>query len=237
MTDPGTTTPTGRPRRGRPPTSPLTPALILESARALVEREGPDALTLRRLGTELGSNHTAVLRHFAGKDEIVLGLAEQLIEEALAGFVPQEGWRDTLTALARRVRTACLAHPAVAVLVATRVSRRAAEFRGADTVIGALRQAGFGELDAARYYRVLADTVLAVSSYEASVSFLDDEARRGDRMAWQREYLAVSPVRYPHLAAVAGHLAAIDAEDQFETVLELLLDAVELRALRAARER
>ncbi|MDI2124983.1 TetR/AcrR family transcriptional regulator C-terminal domain-containing protein [Yinghuangia seranimata] len=226
--------PKAKARRGRPPSTSLNRQLILDTALALVEREGPDALTLRRLGTDLGANHTAVLRHFAGKDEILLGLAERLIQEAMEGFVPSDDWRQTLESLARRVRAACLAHPHVAVLVGTRVSSRAAEFRGADVVVGALRRAGFADRDAARYYRSLVDTAMALASYEAAVAALDSASRESDRMAWRREYLAVSPTRYPDLAAVAPYLAEADEDDQFETTLGLILDAVELRA-RAAR--
>ncbi|MEW1902598.1 TetR/AcrR family transcriptional regulator [Streptomyces sp. NPDC086147] len=221
--------PPGKARRGRPPTTALNQKRILDTALALVEREGPDALTLRRLGAELGTNHTAVLRHFSGKDEILLGLADRLVEEALDGFAPADDWRETLEALARRMRAACLAHPRVALLSTTRVSRRAAEFRGADAVVGALRAAGLGDRDAARYYRSLVDTALALSSYEAASAALDGRAREGDRMAWRREYLAVPPTLYPHLAAVAPHLAEADDDDQFETTLGLLLDAIAAR--------
>ncbi|NED74835.1 TetR family transcriptional regulator [Streptomyces sp. SID9944] len=235
MTESGTSAePKARGRRGRPPSTSLNQKLILDTALTLVEREGPDALTLRRLGADLGANHTAVLRHFHSKDEILLGLAERLLEDALDGFAPADSWRETLESLARRVRTACLAHPRIALLVASRVARRSAEFRGADAVIAALRQAGFGDRDAARYYRSLVETALAVSAHEAAFAALDSGSQEGDRMAWRREYLAVSPTLYPHLAAAAPYLAEADEDDQFETTLGLILDAVEARA-RAAR--
>ncbi|MEU3218024.1 TetR/AcrR family transcriptional regulator [Streptomyces sp. NPDC006971] len=233
MKDPGTTdAPEPRSRRGRPPKAALSQDRILDAAASVIEREGPDALTLRRLGADLGSNHTAVLRHFSSKDDILLGLAERLIAEAIDGFEASEDWRDTLASLARRMRRVCLAHPRIAVLVTSRVSRRGAEFRGADTVIGALRRAGFDDRDAARYYRALVDTSLAMGAFEASFAALDPEAREGDRMAWRREYLVASPARYPHLASAAPYLAEADEDDHFETTLALLLDAVELRARR-----
>ncbi|MFJ8046004.1 TetR/AcrR family transcriptional regulator [Kitasatospora sp. NPDC096147] len=231
MTDPSTPAPrTVGARRGRPPLSTLSRERILDAAMTVLESEGPEALTLRRLGADLGSNHTAVLRYFSGKDEILLGLAERLIAEAVDGFEPGPTWRETLTTLARRVRRACLAHPALAVLVASRVSRRDAEFRGADLVIGALLEAGFGPRESARYYRALVDVTLAMSSFEAASAVLDSADREGDRSAWGREYLAASPRKYPRLALVAPHLAQADEDDQFEFVMGLLLDAVEARS-------
>ncbi|MFD9359389.1 TetR/AcrR family transcriptional regulator [Streptomyces sp. NPDC060031] len=224
---------TGTARRGRPSAPFLSVALILDTAMAIIERDGPDALTFRRLGAELGADHSSVLRRFGSKDDLLLSLAARLMEEALDGFVPEPDWRQTLASLARRTRAACRAHPGVAVLVAARTSRRAAEFQGADIVIGALLEAGLRGREAASYYRALVDTALALSAYEASVSLLDEQAREGDHQAWQREYLAASPKKYPHLASVALHLADIDADDQFETTIGLFIDAVEVRARRA----
>ncbi|MFI6683240.1 TetR/AcrR family transcriptional regulator [Streptomyces sp. NPDC050485] len=223
-------------RRKRRPASFLTPDLILDTAMTVIETDGPEALTFRRLGADLGADHTAVLRHFGSKDDLLLGLAARLVKDALHDFAPSESWRETLASLARRIRTACLRHPGVAVLVAARTSRRDPEFHGADVVIGALFEAGLRGREAASYYRVLADTALAAGAYEASFNVLDKGAQEGDRLAWHREYLAASPQRYPNLAQVAPYLADIDEEDQFETAIGLFLDAVELRAQRA-RER
>lgn len=211
----------------------LNPGMILDTAMAVVEQDGPDALTFRRLGADLGADHTAVLRHFHNKDELLLALAARLIEEALSDFEPSDDWRETLAGLARRVRGACLAHPGVAVLVAARTSRRDPEFRAADAVVGALVGAGLQGREAAAYYRVLADLALAMGAFQAAFLALDREAQEGDRAAWRREYLAASPASYPQLAAVAPYLAEIDEGDQFETAVELVLDAIELRALRA----
>ncbi|MFI1386137.1 TetR/AcrR family transcriptional regulator [Embleya sp. NPDC020886] len=220
----------GRPRRTA---AFLNPDLILDTAIAVIERDGPDALTFRRLGADLGADHTSVLRHFGNKDDLLLALSARLIEDALRDFAPAEHWRATLTDLARRIRDACLAHPAVAVLVAARTSRRDPEFRAADTVVGALFEAGLEGREAAMYYRVLADLGLAMGAFQASYLAMDKEAQEGDELAWRREYLAASPARYPNLALVAPYLADLDDEDQFDTAIELILDAIELRALRA----
>jgi TetR/AcrR family tetracycline transcriptional repressor len=221
-------------RRGARGSTPLTKAVIIDAAMRVVENGGPDALTLRRLGAELGSNHTAVLRHFQGKDQIVLGLAERLMSEALTGFVPADGWRETLALLARHVRQACLRHPSVAVLAAARVSRSPDEFRGADIVIAALLQAGLHGRQAALIYRAVTDLALAAGAYEAALLMLEESAREGDREAMRREYLLASPREYPHLAEVAPFLAEIDDDEQFEAALALILDGVAVQAGRLA---
>ncbi|MFD9330379.1 TetR/AcrR family transcriptional regulator [Streptomyces sp. NPDC060065] len=216
--------------RGRRSASFLNPGLVLDAAMVIIERDGPDALTFRRLGIELKADHTAVLRHFGSKDDLLIALADRLMEEALASFVPSENWRETLLSLARRIRSAALAHPGVAVLVAARPPRQAEVLRAADAAIGALRQAGLSARDAAMYYLVLADASMAAAAYEAAIVSLDSGAREGDQRAWRRQYLTASPQKYPHLASAAQHLADVNDQDEFETLIGLLLDAVELRA-------
>ncbi|MGW4533067.1 TetR/AcrR family transcriptional regulator [Nocardia sp. NPDC004340] len=219
------------PRRRRS-LSFLTPELILETAMTVMERDGADALTLRQLGAELGVDHTAVLRHFRNKDELLLALSNKLIAEALEGMVPSPDWRDTLRDLAGRVRRACHTHPRVAVVVAGRTSRREAEFAGAEIVIGALLQAGLQGREAASSYRALVEVALSYSALEAMLLTVPEVDRAADHAAWSREYVALPADRYPNIAAVASHLPEVEEEDQFEVALELILDAVELRAAR-----
>ncbi|MFC4911235.1 TetR/AcrR family transcriptional regulator [Actinomadura gamaensis] len=229
------TEPAPAPARRRRSLGFLTPELIVDAAMAIMERDGADALTFRRLGAELGVDHTAVLRHFGGKDDLLLAITDRLLAESLDGLQPSGDWRATLSELARRVRRACRSHPHAAALVAGRTARRDHEFAGAELVIGALLQAGLRGREAASCYRALVDVALAYSAFEAVQLTLSDDAVEGDRRAWSREYLALPPDRYPNIASVASHLPEVDAEDQFEVALALFLDAVELRAARAAR--
>ncbi|MBF6537187.1 TetR/AcrR family transcriptional regulator [Nocardia farcinica] len=218
--------------RKRRPRGMLSPDRILDAAMGIIESDGSDALTFRRLGTELGVDHTAVLRHFRGKDELMLALADRLLAEALEGVEVSDDWRATLTDLAQRVRLACRAHPQLAVVVSGRTTRRTSEFQGAEIVIGALLRAGLEGREAASCYRALVAVALSYASVEATVMALPSEARAGDREAWSNEYLALSPTRYPSIAAVAAHLADVDEDDQFDLILELFLDAIEVRAKR-----
>ena len=208
----------------------LSREAILDAAFAIVDESGATALTLRRLGAALGVDHTAVLRHFADKDEIVLGLCERMLETALADFAPTPDWRTTLEALARQMRSACLRHPQVAVLTANRVSRRPAELHGADLVVQALLDAGFDPPEAARVYRTVVDIALALSSFQAASATLGDQAREQEAEAWRREYLTASPTHYPALAQAAPYLAEVDEDVVFESALRLVLDAVAARA-------
>ena len=220
-------------RRSRPARAgrePLDQERILEAAGKIVEADGAKSLTLRQLGAALGVDHTAVLRHFAGKDEILRALADRLLADALTGFAPSPHWRSTLEDIARRVRAAFLDHPSLALIGATRVLRQPAEFRSADIVIQALLDAGLPPHHAALVYRAVVDLALAASALEAQTRLLDEVDRERDAAAWRREYLMAPPTLYPALATVAPDLVEIDDDTVFETAVALVLDSVASRA-------
>src|SRR5690348_5270658 len=147
---------TGRLRRGS-----LTPEAIVAERLRLLDTEGADGFSLPKLGRALGADPTAVYRHFASKDDLVLAIADRLIEEAMTGLVPQPCWIDTITDAARRLRATYCAHPAAAALSSSRTTQRPAEMRTVDALIEAVLAAGFTGAAAATMYRALGDFVLA----------------------------------------------------------------------------
>ncbi|MFD4833896.1 TetR family transcriptional regulator [Streptomyces sp. SID4919] len=229
-TPPGRTAPTAR--RPRLRRGALTPERIVDVSLRLLDEHGTDGFTMPRLGKALGADQTAVYRHFAGKDEILLAVADRLLEEALTGFEAHPHWSDTLADVCRRVRGAYLAHPAAAALSGPRTTRRPAEMRAADTVIGALGDAGFGAAEAALLYRVVADFALLWSGGEAAFHSLDAETKAHEADGWARAYRAADPREYPHIHRVRDPLFEVDSADVFETALRLLLDSIEQRAPR-----
>ena len=217
------------PRRGLRRGS-LTPELIVKESLRLLDTHGAEGFSLPKLGRALGADPTAVYRHFASKDDLVLAIADALIEEAMAGITAQDCWLDTLADAARRLRLTYLAHPAAAALSACRTTQRPAEMRIVNILIGAVLQAGFEGAEAARVYRALGDFALAWAGGEADFHALDEKAQQADRAAWIRAYLAVSPSEFPHIWAVREELPKVADDDIFEMILSLVLAGLAVRA-------
>src|SRR5690348_17723428 len=113
---------TGRLRRGS-----LTPEAIVAESLRLLDTEGADGFSLPKLGRALGADPTAVYRHFASKDDLVLAIADRLIEEAMDGLPAHDCWVETLVDIIRRQRRTYLAHPAAASLSSFRTTGGPAE--------------------------------------------------------------------------------------------------------------
>jgi AcrR family transcriptional regulator len=213
----------------------LSPELIVKESVRLLDAGGTEGFSLPKLGRALGADPTAVYRHFASKDDLILAIADHLIEEAMTGINPQPCWVDTLADTARRLRRTYHAHPAAASLSACRTTQRRAEMKTVDIIIGAVLDAGFEGAEAALVYRSFGDFSLAWAGGEADFLALDERAQQSDRAAWTRAYLAVDPAEHPHIWRVRRELPDVGDDAIFETILSLVLDGLIARAPRPCR--
>jgi AcrR family transcriptional regulator len=226
----------GAPRSGRGrrrlQRGSLTPELIVAESLRLLDERGTAGFSMHNLGRALGADPTAVYRHFASKDDLVLAIADKLIEEAMAGLAASECWVDTLIDCTRRLRHTYLEHPAAASLSACRTTQRPAEMRIVDVLIGAMLAAGFEGPEAAVMYRAIGDFSLAWAGGEATFLALDKRLQDLDRSAWTRAYLAVDRAEYPHTWQIRAELADVADADIFEAILSLVMSGLVQRAPR-----
>jgi AcrR family transcriptional regulator len=199
----------------------LSREVLIDAAFRIADTEGPDALTLRRLGSELGVDPTAVYRHFRDKDELLAATADRLLREALDTFRPCGRWKDDIRDYVLLVRAIYLAHPSVAALVATASGPLENEARVTERGLAILRGAGLSEHDTALAYEVIEAYTLAVSSMDGAAPQASD--------AWRRAFATLPPEAFPELASSA-RLLYLDNDARFTFGLDLLLDAIEARA-------
>jgi AcrR family transcriptional regulator len=149
----------------------LTRQRILEAAVRLVDAEGLSALSMRRLGRELGVEGMSLYRHLPSKDALLDGLVEIMLAEI--DLQPAAGdWRARLRAVMRETRRVGLLHPEIFMLFATRsLPPAVTQGRGAadiDTFVAAgfdqpTAQAGLRTLVRYVVGYVLAETLHAFS--------------------------------------------------------------------------
>lgn len=213
---PSRTNPAGRSGHGA-----LSRARILEAALRLVDREGLDALSMRRLGAEVGVEAMSLYHHVPNKAAVLDGLHEVILD---AVRPPRDAgdWCEALRGVARAFREALAAHPNALPLFATRPAVTPAALRHVEAALGVLRGAGFG-----------ADA--CVSAFQALVTFVIGNALSAfgpiaaSDVSLPR-YDALAPEEFPHLTAVVGALGAHDPNDDFEFGLDALLIGLRQKA-------
>jgi AcrR family transcriptional regulator len=205
-------------------TSRLSRDVIVEACIDLADREGLQAVTLRRLGAELGTDPTAVYRHFRHKGELLTAVADRLLGGVLDGCRPTGAWRRDLREVVLAARRVYLAHPALAHVLATAPAPLPNNVRLMEATLGALRSAGLEEARAALAFQVL-------ENYAAGASSLDAELGSGSDAAWRASLATLPAEAFPNAVAAAPHLY-VDDEAAFAFGLDLFLDALELSAAR-----
>ncbi|MFJ8014997.1 TetR/AcrR family transcriptional regulator [Streptomyces sp. NPDC096339] len=213
-------------RRRRRPTregSVLSERLIIETALRLVEQHGAKALSVRRLGTALGADPTALYRYFRNTDALLLALADEVIGRAQEGWTATGEWRADLRAMGLRIHAAYLAQPQAALLAAHRTTGRPHETRAVETILAILRGGGFPDALAVRIYHAFVDQALAFAAQDAAAAALPPLAAAADAEVWHAAYGRLPADTHPNVAATFPLLAADMRDSGYPFALELTL--------------
>jgi AcrR family transcriptional regulator len=231
-----------RPAPGeRKPT--LSREQIVAAALAIADAEGFEAVSMRRLASELSAGTMTLYHYVKTKDELVALVADAIMGELLipAGEVP-EGWREGFAEIARRTRGVFLRHPWVLEHMDER-SDDGAGPNGLRHVEQSLAVASRTGMDAGGQFELVAlvDDYVFGYAMRARAGFGFDaedpaaERRIDGMLAWVQGQLATG--EFPHLAAFSGddprgafmRAAQLTTDEQrFERGLQIVLDGIEL---------
>jgi AcrR family transcriptional regulator len=212
-----TAIPSARPERA----APLSRDALVATTIRIADAEGAAAVTMRRLGAELGVDATAFYRHFRDKDELLRAAAEWLLAGALDGLELTGTWPDDVRNLVLHVRRRYLEHPGVVVLVATASGPLQGEAAATEQVLALLRSGGLDRAEAARAFEVIQD-------YLISLTVTDAAALHESTDPWREAFAGLPKDEFPNLVA-SNDLLYVDREARFRYGLDLLIDALDRR--------
>ena len=213
----------------------LTRDAVTKRALALADELGLEALTIRKLATELGVTPMALYWHFRGKDELLDGLVERVWSEIDISVDPAAPWADQLRGLLTSYLTVLRAHPAAPALLARAEKMKGeAALAAVEITLEVLRRAGFDSLDASAIARSALWTGIMLVMSEPGFNTLD-EAERTELQRQQQVTLATLPSgKYPRLVECAKPMTACD-EPELHYGLGLEMFRAGVTALAAAR--
>ena len=146
----------------------ITPQRVLEAAARIIDAEGADALTMRRLGADLGVAAMAIYNHFADRSAILDGIAEQALRE-LFPETTAASWRSRIRRLVASVHTLADQHPRVFAMIVDRPNRPRAFFPMMSESMDALRQAGLSRKNAVQWYHTFLMLIHGYATWRAAL--------------------------------------------------------------------
>lgn len=188
---------------------------ILEVAIKICERDGFEAISMRRLADELGVSPMAMYRHVETKHALLELIADRYI--ALLDLAEDEqDWRERLVRIFQSLGELMVEHPVLAhVLIAQPVQGPTA-YAFAEVVLGVLRTHGFGDEDAVEMFGVL-------SSFTVGFTLIQRSRVAGTQDGRERvEHIRRSP-QHSNLSDLAEDFVRWPRPDVFRLALERLI--------------
>ncbi|MBD0742755.1 TetR/AcrR family transcriptional regulator [Streptomyces sp. CBMA152] len=208
--------------RGRPPR--ISREEVVDTARRIIDTEGVDRLTMRRLATEIGSTPMALYHHVRNKEELLVLLLDDYATRTLQRpELPAEP-RERIVVAAAAIHEALAACPwIVEVLTADDLMSTSALWF-VEQIVDGLVQCGLSPEQAVHGYR-------AIWYYTAGEIVIRTTATRrrtnDDRPTYREQvFAALDPNELPRLAQVADAWAPLTAEDTYALGLRALVDGL-----------
>jgi TetR/AcrR family transcriptional regulator, tetracycline repressor protein len=212
----------------------LTRAAVVDRALALADKSGLDALTIRKLATELGVTPMALYWHFHGKDELLDGLVDRLWGEVDATVDRNAPWTEQIRGLFESLLKVLRAHPAAPELLQHSKKQGGAQLNVTELALDILRTAGLSPQDASFAARSALWTGIALVMSEPGIESLDDAERAELQRKKQVALATQSPARFPRLVECALPMTACDnPEEHYRFGVDLFIGG--LTAVAAAR--
>ena len=209
----------------------------MDRALAIADASGLEALTIRKLTTELGVTPMALYWHFRGKDELLEGLAERVWSEIDVAVDPAAPWTDQLRGVLVSLLTVLRAHPAAPQLIVRSEKLHGESARKATEVtLDILRTAGFSPIDASAIARSALWTGLMLVMSEPGIELIDEAEKVELQRKKQVTLATLPPAKYPRLVECAIPMTACDEpEMHYQFGVEMFMAGVTaLAASRAA---
>lgn len=217
------------PRPDAPGPVQVSRTLILRTALDIIDRDGVDNLSMRRLSDAMGRDPTVLYRHVPNKAAVLDGVAEAVLVQ-LEVDTQDPDWAGQLRSVAHGFRRLALAHPNVVPLLVTRPlttplgQRPPGTIRHLEDVLALLTSAGFTGDDALHIYRVLFAYLHGhILTELQEVIERPEETDHVLRLGLHR--LPID--EFPHVRALAPSLATYDGAAELDRGLDLLLPSLQ----------
>src|SRR5438093_10223419 len=199
----------------------LTRERVIDAALAVMDSEGLDAVSMRRVAREVGVEAMSLYNHVRDKDDLLQGVCERIMSSY---ELPTGGgdWLDRAKAGAREWRRLLQAHPDVMRLFAETHGPAPSSpdsLRPTEYALRLFKEAGLSDRDTVQAFHAFGGYIQGFVMMEGGSINLG----KADKDVLGKVAGSVSAEAFPVLCAVSRYFAECDADEQFEFGLDLLI--------------
>jgi TetR/AcrR family tetracycline transcriptional repressor len=209
------------PRRHGTPRPQLSREVVVDAALQVLDAEGGEALTMRRVADQIGVSASSLYGYVDNKEELVQLVLDRIFQEV---EVPPTGgnWQQTLMELGRATLAMYRRHRGVAALTLGRVVFTPSMLTIGERLLTETRAAGMPDQVAA-FVGDLGGLYVGAIAYELDVTPMAGPGAAdfiAQFTAWMRSLPAD---QFPSTVALADTLSAGTADDRFEWGLDVII--------------
>jgi TetR/AcrR family tetracycline transcriptional repressor len=206
---------------------PLTRDRVIEAALRVMDEEGLEAVSMRRVAREVGVEAMSLYHHVDDKEDLLDGICERVMAE-FDFPAPVDDWAENCRRGARAWRRLLQAHPAVMRLFAEQrgPARSIESMRPMEFALRILHASGLSDRDTAQAFHAFGGYIQGFVMMElGSIAGGADE----EHVKMHAELAAALPDEFPALRATSRYFAECDSDEQFEFGLDLLIRGLEAK--------
>jgi AcrR family transcriptional regulator len=227
-------------RKNRGPKPKLSLDAIVDAAVAIADAEGLDAVSMRRIGQELGVGTMSLYRYVPGKEELL----DLMLERVNAPDDDQplgDDWRTAMESLGRALWTLYTSHPWLPLVDQTRPLLGPNALRGMNIAVAALQGIGLTRREQVGIISAIESFVVSAARNHNGAALAEQATGVSHEEFWAAQEPVLSKAmqsgEYPYVAALDMDAFDMGGEEFLEFGLTLLLDGIAaLVAGRAARD-
>jgi len=203
----------------------LSRARIVSAAVDLIEREGVEAVSMRRIAGLLDCGVMSLYNHVPSKAALLDDVAERVISGIEFTATPGQSWQEQVRAQARAFRAIARKYPRCTMLVVSRPTTSVNALRPIENALATLREAGCGGSDAVLIVRAFIAFIMGSLLREVGVTpgVHEDEARGTEAIVSAG---LPDPAEFPQVTSLTAELSSKDPNAEFEFGLDLLVHAI-----------
>ncbi len=210
--------------------SALSRDRIVARAIAIADAEGIDAVSMRRIASDLGATPMALYNHVASKDELINGIAAHLLQEIDVSSLDPTDWAKSIKIGYTEFRRVLLRHPNLCPVLQRKSELSPAALRPIELAMSIFQGAGFTPAEALKAHWTLSGFVMGHVLWQLTNPLLDGEDGTSSLDALVLHHRRnLSDDEFPCLLAALPAMESYDMDEAWEWGIDAIIEGLKAK--------